>query len=106
MGAALAGYDGMTIGGGCFNGKMAKEIFELARAGKLDEARALQTRMNDFMYDIFGGKNITCWLAGQKQLMVELGIFSSNYCLCNYHLDKAYLPVIRSAMEREKAYLS
>ena len=106
VGAALAGYDGMTIGGGCFNGKMAKEIFELARAGKLDEAKALQTRMNDFMYDIFGGKNITCWLDGQKQLMVELGIFSSNYCLCNYHLDKDYLPVIKSAMEREKAYLN
>ena len=100
------GYDGMTIGGGCFNGKMAKEIFELAKAGKLDEARALQNRMNDLMYDIFGGKDITCWLAGQKQLMVELGVFSSNYCLCNYHVDKSYIPVIKAAMEREMAYLS
>lgn len=105
VGAALAGYDGMTIGGGCFNGKMAKEIFELAKAGKVDEAKALQERMNALMFDIFGGPKITCWLAGQKQLMVELGIFSSNYCLCNYKLDKDYLPTIKAAIEREKEYL-
>ena len=105
VGAALAGYNGMTIGGGCFNGRMAKDIFELAKAGKVDEARALQERMNSLMFDIFGGKNITCWLAGQKQLMVELGVFSSNYCLCNYHLDKSYLPTIKAALEREKEYL-
>ena len=61
--------------------------------------------MNNLMFDIFGGKNITCWLAGQKQLMVELGVFSSNYCLCNYHLDKSYLPTIKAALDREKEYL-
>ena len=105
VGSALAGYDGMTIGGGCFNGKMAKEIFELAKAGKVDEAKALQERMNALMFDIFGGPKITCWLAGQKQLMVELGIFSSNYCLCNYKLDPEYLPTIKAAIEREKEYL-
>ena len=105
VGAAVAGYDGMTIGGGCFNGRMAKDIFELAKAGKVEEAKALQERMNTLMFDIFGGKNITCWLAGQKQLMVEMGIFSSNYCLCNYHLDKSYLPTIQAALEREKEYL-
>ena len=105
VGAAIAGYDGMTIGGGCFNGRMAKDIFELAQAGKVEEAKALQERMNTLMFDIFGGKNITCWLAGQKQLMVEMGIFSSNYCLCNYHLDKSYLPTIQAALEREKEYL-
>lgn len=105
VGAALAGYNGMTIGGGCFNGKMAKDIFELAKAGKVDEAKALQERMNALMFDIFGGPKITCWLAGQKQLMVEMGIFSSNYCLCNYKLDPAYLPTIQAALEREKEYL-
>ena len=105
VGAALAGYDGMTIGGGCFNGRMAKDIFELAKAGKVEEAKVLQERMNTLMFDIFGGKNISCWLAGQKQLMVEMGIFSSNYCLCNYHLDKSYLPTIQAALEREKEYL-
>lgn len=105
VGAAVAGYDGMTIGGGCFNGKMAKEIFELAKSGKISEAQVLQERMNKLMYDVFGGKNISCWLAGQKQLMVELGIFSSNYCLCNYHLNEEYLPVIQRAVEREAEYL-
>lgn len=105
VGAALAGYDGMTIGGGCFNGRMAREIFELAKAGKTAEAQALQERMNTLMFDVFGGKNITYWLAGQKQLMVEMGIFSSNYCLCNYHLDPSYIPTIRAALEREREYL-
>lgn len=105
VGAALAGYDGMTIGGGCFNGRMAGEIFRLARAGKVEAAKALQERMNSLMFDVFGGKTISCWLAGQKQLMVEMGIFSSNYCLCNYHLDPAYIPVIRAALEREREYL-
>ena len=105
VGAAQAGYDGMTIGGGCFNGRMAKDIFELAKAGKIAEAKALQERMNALMFDVFGGKNIAFWLAGQKQLMVEMGIFSSNYCLCNYHLDPAYIPTIQAALEREKSYL-
>jgi len=103
--AARAGYNGMLIGGGCFNGKMAKKVFELAKAGSMDEANALQERMNEMMYDCFGGRDISCWLAGEKQIMVELGIFSSNTCLMNYRLTPECAQAIKAVCVREAEYL-
>ena len=88
VGAAVAGYDGMTVGGGCFNAGAVASIFQLAKRGEAEEARRQQERLNNLMFTIFGGKNISCWLAGEKQLMVELGIFSHNTCVINYHLTR------------------
>jgi 4-hydroxy-tetrahydrodipicolinate synthase len=103
--AIQAGYDGMMIGGACFNGRMAGKIVELTRKGQLDEAKSLQLRMNNLMYDVFGGKDLHCWLAGQKQLLVELGIFTTNKCVMNYHLDKETAENIKIAVKREEEFL-
>lgn len=105
VGAALNGYNGMMIGGGCFNGRLARKIFELAKNGNLEEAKSLQERLNTMMYDCFGGKNIACWLAGEKQLMVELGIFSTNTCLMNYQLTPECAEAIKNLRVREAEYL-
>lgn len=106
VGAALNGYDGMMIGGACFNGKMSKEIFELTRRGSLDEAQSLQKRLNTLMYECFGGRDISCWLAGEKQLMVELGVFSDSTCLMNYHLTRKCAEDIKRLCVREADYLT
>ncbi len=105
VGAAQAGYDGMTVGGACFNGRMVKAVFELAKEGKIAEATALQSRLNELMYDCFGGRNISCWLAGEKQVMVELGIFTTSKCLMNYQVTPECLTAIKNAITREKEFL-
>ncbi|OGV51192.1 MAG: hypothetical protein A2X49_15470 [Lentisphaerae bacterium GWF2_52_8] len=81
------GYDGLLLGGACFNGGMALKIYDLTRAGRIKDAEEIQQRMNDLMYEVFGGKeSCSCWLAGQKQMLVEMGIFSTNRTVINYAL--------------------
>jgi 4-hydroxy-tetrahydrodipicolinate synthase len=100
-----AGYDGLLLGGASFNGHMARKIFDAVNAGDLDKANLLQERMNHMMYDVFGGKSISCWLAGQKQLMVELGIFSTNKTIVNYSLTPECHDKIRDVVIREAEFL-
>ncbi len=102
---ALKKYDGMMVGGGCFNARMVKAVFETAQSGRIEEAKALQERLNNLMYDVFGGKDISCWLAGQKQILVELGIFRTNKCIINYHLTEECAANIKTAMAKEKEFL-
>ncbi len=73
----VAGYDGLLLGGGIFNAYIARQIIAAVHAGNVDEANALQERMNRMMYDVYGGETISCWLAGLKKLLVDMGIFST-----------------------------
>ena len=91
------GYDGLLLGGACFTGAMAKRIFDLTRAGNTDEAGRIQESMNQLMYTVFGGKDITCWLSGQKQMMVELGVFSTSNTIINFPLTPECAEAIKSA---------
>ena len=92
-----AGYNGLLLGGACFNGGMAKQIFDLTKAEKIEQAQKIQVKMNELMYMVFGGKEITCWLAGQKQILVELGLFSTNYTVINFHLNAECADAIKTA---------
>ena len=94
----LDGYDGLLLGGACFNGGMAGKIFALTKAGKIDQAKTIQARMNELMYIVFGGKEITCWLAGQKQILVELGLFSTCNTLINFQLTPECAAAIKGAV--------
>ena len=102
---AQATYDGALLGGACFNGLMANEIIRLTKLGQIDAAKSMQSRMNALMFDIFGGKDFNCWLAGQKLLMVQLGVFSTNKTIINYNVDAACEKAIDAAIEREKEWL-
>ena len=51
-----AGYNGLLLGGGIFNGRLAVRIVEAVRAGRISEAERLQKRMNRLMWDVYGGK--------------------------------------------------
>jgi len=100
-----AGYDGFLFGGACFNGLMANKILQLAKAGDIKGAQAMQDHMNEIMTKVFGGKGLSCWLAGQKQIMVELGIFNTRKTIINYQITDECINTIKSVVEQEKAYL-
>ena len=81
-----AGYDGALLGGGIFNATIALELLAAVRAKDLTRAHALQARMNDLMHRVYGGPKIECWMTGLKELLVQLGVFSTNVNLLGYPL--------------------
>ena len=81
-----AGYDGLLLGGGIFNAAIARQIMAAVAAGDIVKATQLQERMNDLMYRVYGGTKIECWMTGLKELLVQLGVFSTNFNLLEYPL--------------------
>lgn len=100
-----AGYDGLLLGGGIFNGRLAGMIIEAVHAGRLREADRLQQRMNRLMWDVYGGKGITCWMSGLKHLLVEMGLFRTPRSFLGYPLTSACSRAIAKALAREKEVL-
>ena len=100
-----AGYDGFLFGGACFNGFMANKILELGKVGDIKGAQAMQDYMNVIMKKVFGGEGLPCWLAGQKKIMVELGIFNTRKTIINYQITDECIKTIKDIVEQEKAYL-
>ena len=99
------GYDGLLLGGGCFNGFMANQIFDAVRSGNISEAEAIQKKMNKMMTAVFGGKGFPCWLTAQKELLVQLGIFRTNLNFLGYPLYASSEKAIKRVVEKEKAVL-
>lgn len=81
-----AGYDGLLVGGGIFNGRIAAQIITAVQAGDMKKAGLLQERMNELMYRVYGGKKIACWLTGLKYLLVRMGVFQSEGSYLGYPL--------------------
>lgn len=88
------GYDGLLLGGGVFNGYLARMILEAAKSGDRTSARRLQNRMNRIMYAVYGGKKISCWLSGEKHLLVEMGILSTWRNFPDYPLKQSCIRAI------------
>lgn len=100
-----AGYDGLLLGGGIFNGILAGRIIEAVRAGDLQRADAIQADMNRMMYRVFGGKKIKCWLSGQKRLLVEMGVFKTWKSYLNYPLTPSCERAIRTLVKQRRTDL-
>lgn len=96
-----AGYDGLLLGGGIFNGAMARQIVAAVANGDIDGANRLQARMNDLMYRVYGGEKIECWMTGLKELLVRLGVFSTNFNLLGYPLTALCRAQIEAAVSGE-----
>lgn len=96
-----AGYDGLLLGGGIFNGYMAGQIMTSVQAGDLKAAARIQKRMNKLMWDVYGGKKISCWLAGLKHLLVEMGIFKNTLNYPGYEVSASCAKAIAAALQRE-----
>jgi 4-hydroxy-tetrahydrodipicolinate synthase len=100
-----AGYDGLLLGGGVFNGYLANLIYAAVAAGDEKAAEAQQARMNRLMYTVYGGKKIRAWLSGEKYLLVKLGIFRTNKNFPNYPLTQKEMAAIDRTADREKDVL-
>lgn len=100
-----AGYDGLLLGGGIFNGRLARLMIEAVEQGDVSGAERLQARMNDLMWDVYGGRTIACWLAGLKHLLVEMGIFRTIANYPKYTLSPSCKAAIRRALARERDVL-
>jgi dihydrodipicolinate synthase/N-acetylneuraminate lyase len=100
-----AGYDGVLLGGGVFNGYLARLVIDAVRKGDLARAETLQKKMNRMMYAVYGGKKIACWLAGEKRLLVELGLFSTWHNLLRYPLTPACERAILRVARTDRALL-
>jgi 4-hydroxy-tetrahydrodipicolinate synthase len=94
-----AGYDGLLLGGGIFNGYMAGCIIEAVKAGDIEKAEKLQKRMNDMMFKVFGGEECGCWLSGEKKLMVDLGVFSTWKGYLGYPLTPGCCKAIKTVIK-------
>ena len=93
-----AGYDGALLGGGIFNAAIAIEMLAAVRAKNMKRANELQARMNDLMYRVYGGEKIACWMTGLKELLVQLGVFSTNVNLLGYPLTDECRAQIKAAV--------
>lgn len=100
-----AGYDGLLLGGGIFNGRLAGMLIEAVAAGDLDAAGQLQKRMNRLMWDVYGGKRVGCWQSGMKELLVRLKVFRTHRNLLGYELTDACSRAIDRAIAREREVL-
>ena len=100
-----AGYDGLLQGGGVFNGYLARQIMKAFADGNLVLAQKLQDRMNRLMFAAYGGKKIACWLAGEKRLLVEMGIFKTWKNYLGYPLTNSCVKAIKNIVKKEARIL-
>ena len=100
-----AGYDGLLLGGGVFNGLIANQIVQAVAGGDLALAKRLQEQMNRLMYDVYGGREIACWLSGEKKLLAEMGIFRTWNNYLGYPLTAACRKAIRRVLKADKDIL-
>jgi len=100
-----AGYDGLLLGGGVFNGGLANSILKAMADGDEQAAEAYQARMNRLMYTVYGGKKIKAWLSGEKYLLVKLGLFRTYRNFPDYPLTEREKAAIDKIIEREKSFL-
>ena len=100
-----AGYDGLLLGGGVFNGYIAGKIIDAVRSGDMKLAEQVQARMNNIMWAVYGGKKITCWLAGEKQLLVRMGIFNTWKNYPDYPLASSCRRAIERTLKENRKWL-
>jgi dihydrodipicolinate synthase/N-acetylneuraminate lyase len=99
------GYNGLLLGGGIFNGYIARKIVEAMTEGDLRRATLLQRRMNNLMYAVYGGKKYGCWLSGLKRLLVEMGIFRTWHSYLDYPLTDACIRNIKRVVKQNASIL-
>lgn len=100
-----AGYDGLVLGGAIFNAALARQIMDAIAAGQMARAERLQERMNELMWDVYGGRDIACWLSGLKHLLVRMGVFSTTVNLLGYELTDECAQAIEQALARDRDVL-
>ncbi len=99
------GYDGLMLGGAAFHGYLAEQLRSAVVNGRQQEADDLQARINQIMYAVYGGKSIKCWLAGEKKMLMELGVFKTCNNFPNFSLTASCVKSIESVVKKERDVL-
>ena len=98
------GYKGFLLASACFTGHIAGKILEFVQTGRAKHAQDLQDYMNSLLIDVFG-LDFEHYLIGQKQIMVEMGIFSTAKTLQDYQVPEDLVFTIKELVEQEKEFL-
>jgi dihydrodipicolinate synthase/N-acetylneuraminate lyase len=98
------GYDGVLLNTACFTGFMADGILRLAREGRTEDAVEVQSYMNSILVDVLG-MDFEYFLAGQKQILVELGIFNTAKNLLDEQISNERIARIKEIVKEEKEFL-
>lgn len=93
-----AGYDGLLLGGGIFNGYLAGLVMKAVAARDVPLAERLDARMIRMMYAVYGGEKIACWLSGLKKLLVDMGIFRTWKNVLDYPLTADCIQAIERVL--------
>jgi len=100
-----AGYDGLLVGGGIFNGYIGRLMVQAVKEGNLAEAEKLQARMSRINYAIYGGKKLTCWLTGLKEFLVALGVFRTSKSHLKLPMTEQCRRAIKRVLEKDRDVL-
>lgn len=95
------GYDGMLLGGGIFNGLLARQLLAAAQKGDWETAEMIQERIQRINFTAYGGKKIQSWLTGLKTLLVEMGIFRTAAGHVTYDLSSTGHKAIKRLLETD-----
>jgi 4-hydroxy-tetrahydrodipicolinate synthase len=98
------GYDGVLLNTACFTGFMAAGILRLVREGKIKDAVEVQSYMNSILVDVLG-MDFEYFLVGQKQILVELGVFNTAKNLLNEQISNERIVRIKEIVQQEKEFL-
>jgi dihydrodipicolinate synthase/N-acetylneuraminate lyase len=98
------GYDGVLLNTACFTGFMADGILRLVKEGKIKDAIEVQNYMNSILVDVLG-MDFEYFLVGQKQILVELGIFNTAKNLLDEQISNERIAGIREIVKEEKEFL-
>ncbi len=94
------GYEGLLLSSACFTGFIAGKILEYAQAGKIEEALEIQQYMNSLLIEVFG-LGFEHFVVGQKQIMVELGVFNTAKNLHNCQVPEELIDAIKKASSQK-----
>ena len=100
-----AGYDGLLLGGGIFNGYLARQIIDAVKNGDLAAAEKANQRLIRINYAVYGGKKIACWLTGLKELLVAMKVFRTSKSYLQYPMTAACHRDIQRILEKDRDVL-
>lgn len=100
-----AGYDGLMIGGAAFAGRLAIKIVEAARQSDWARATELQAKLSQMLFTVYGGKDISLWLGGEKQLLVDLGIIVTSFNFLGYTVTPEWVAATKKLRSEEAELL-
>ena len=98
------GYEGLLLNSACFTGLIAGKILEYAQAGKIEEALEIQQYMNSLLIEVFG-LGFEHFVVGQKQMLVELGVFNTAKNLHDCQAPEELIDAIKKIVIEEKEFL-